>query len=472
MLRHQLAISALVLLLTASIFRVAQAQHLRQDAEAARLVRAMAGQLLEIAPLPGLSVAISRDGRTVFAEGFGFADFEAQRPVTTETRFRAASVSKVIAATALGRLMQEGRIDLDAPIQRYAPSFPATSHPITARHLAGHIAGMSHYTMMDRVEARFYPSITDALSVFAHVPQQSAPRATYRYSTHGFTLLSAAIEGAAETPFLAYVDAAVLKPLGMTSTAADMRASPHAELSALYTLRANRITRHAEVEDPSYKWAGGGFTTTPSDLIRLANGYLNGFLDSATVAQMWKSQELIDGSETGVGLAWRRSWDYAGRSVLEHAGAMQGARSVLSILPERRAAVAVMTNRDWSSAIEITAHMLALPFLDQRPKGAGITGSAEVTVEIVPGQGPPRSVPGVLTLSNGRGTLVAEGVSNALIHVAAHNVYAFIRPTGIYHATLEVVEGTVRGGVMSYGSPQRSPAYTNPPVIRFSGILR
>lgn len=432
----------------------------------------MASQLLETAPHAGLSLAISRDGRTVFAEGFGFADVEQRKPVTIATRFRAASVSKVITATALGRLMQERRIDLDAPIQRYVPSFPVKAHPITARNLAGHISGMPHYTGFERTEDRFYPSVTDALSVFAHLPMQSAPRVNYRYSTHGFTLLSAAIEGAAGKPFLEYLDESVLKPLGMTSTAPDLRASPHSELSAFYALREGRMSKLSETEDPSYKWAGGGLTSTPSDLLKLANGYLNGFLDSTTVREMWSSQRLDNGTETGIGLAWRRSWDFAGRPVVEHAGSMEGARSVISILPEQRMAIAVMANREWSSNIEITAHMLALPFINQRAKGAGISGTADVTVEFVPAQGPRRTAPGVLTLQNGRGSLVTEGETNTLIHVAAGNVYALVRPAGIYHATLEVVDGQIRGSVIAYASPRNSPANVNPPAISFSGVLR
>lgn len=462
-----LAIASLAVLFASEAARAQSA-----DAEASRLVREMATQLLSTAPHVGLSVAISRDGRTVFAEGFGYADLESRRPVTVNTRFRAASVSKVIAATALGRLMQERRIDLDAPVQRYVPTYPQKAHAITPRLLAGHISGLPHYTGIDRRENRFYGSVTDALSVFAHIPQQSPPRTFYQYSTHGFTLLSAAIEGAAGKPFLEYQEEAVLKPLGMTSTGPDLRAAPHPEMSTFYYFREGQLAKLTETEDPSYKWAGGGMTSTPSDLIKLANAYLNGFLSREVVTEMWQSQRLENGNETGVGLAWRRDWDFAGRPVMEHAGSMDGTRSVISIWPEQRAAASLMANREWSSAAELSAHMLALPFLDQRPRGAGITARADVTVEIMSAQGARRSVPGQLTMQDGRGTLVADSVTYQLIHVAAGNVYAFIRPQGIYHATLELRDGRISGRVIAYGSPQ--PRRIDPPnaVMTFSGALR
>jgi CubicO group peptidase (beta-lactamase class C family) len=146
----------------------------------------VAEQLLATARLPGLSVAVIRGDTLLFAQGFGFADVEARRPVTPATRFRAASVSKMITATALARLVQAGRLDLDAPVARYVPGYapltapagaasgpdvaspaatgpdtrpvtgrPVTGRPVTARLLAGHLAGVAHYTPADRIEPRF-----------------------------------------------------------------------------------------------------------------------------------------------------------------------------------------------------------------------------------------------------------------------------------------------------------------------------
>ena len=77
--------------------------------------------------------------------------------------------------------------------------------PIAARQLAGHLAGLPHYSDEDKREQRFYPSVLDALGIFAQVKLLSEPNTAYRYSTHGFTLLSAAIEGAAAQPFLEYL---------------------------------------------------------------------------------------------------------------------------------------------------------------------------------------------------------------------------------------------------------------------------
>lgn len=447
------------------------------DELASRLVRQMASELRAMAPLPGLSIAISRQGRVVFAEGFGYADIEDRTPVTQDTRFRTASVGKVITATALGRLVQEGRLRLDVPVQEYVLSYPAKAWPVTARQLAGHLSGVPHYSNADSLERRFYVSVVDALGVFAHVDLIAEPNTRYRYSTHGFTLLSAVIEGAAKEPFLEYMQRAVFGPLGMRSTGPDVRARPAAELATFYSWRDGALVRIQQPEDPSYKWAGGGLTSTPTDLLRRAAGYFNGFLDSATVSLMWTSQRLQSGGETGVGLGWRNGRDIDGRRVLEHAGSMEGSRTVVGIFPEERVAISLMTNREWSSTIEETAHMLALPFLAAPSPRPQPHGTFDVTVETVAVSGEKKAQRGTLTLTGERGELLVEQGSRdeqmfVLFYLHADDVYAFVRPDGIYRSSLAVIDSVLSGRVVGYGSPQLTSAPGNPPFMTFVGHRR
>jgi CubicO group peptidase (beta-lactamase class C family) len=92
--------------------------------------------------LPGLSVAVGVGGDLVWAEGFGWADLENRVPVAPETRFRIGTASMALTSAAAGRLIEEGRLDLDAVIQQYVPSFPGKPWPVTLRHLMGHVAGI------------------------------------------------------------------------------------------------------------------------------------------------------------------------------------------------------------------------------------------------------------------------------------------------------------------------------------------
>ena len=187
-------------------------------ADRAALVDRLADELLEIARLPGLSISILQDGEVVFARGYGLADVDTKTPVDTSTKFRAASVSKMITVTALARLYQAGKVDLDAPVQRYVPSWTGDTG-ITARLLAGHLAGIGHYQPQDRFDpTHHYASVTEALGTFMGSPRVGPPGAQYAYSTHGYTLLSAVIEAGAGTSFLASLGTEVFEPLGMTHT--------------------------------------------------------------------------------------------------------------------------------------------------------------------------------------------------------------------------------------------------------------
>ena len=98
------------------------------------------------ARVPGLSVAVAFRHQLLYSNGFGSADLEHRVPVTDRTVFRTASIAKPITATALMQLVEQGRVDLDAPIQKYCPAFPVKPWPITPRLILGHLAGIRHYT--------------------------------------------------------------------------------------------------------------------------------------------------------------------------------------------------------------------------------------------------------------------------------------------------------------------------------------
>lgn len=314
-----------------------------------------ASALREAAHLPSLSLAVLRDGEIVHAGAFGFADLEREVPATVDTRYRCASVSKVITVTALARLVADGRIDLDAPVARYVPSWPEAP-AITPRMLAGHLAGIAHYQEADRIEpGRHYGSVSEALAVFRESPRAAPPGEEYAYSTHGYTLLSAAIEGAAGRPFLQVLETEVFAPLGMGSSGPDLRATPHPDMSTLYGRAGVDPVPIREPEDPSYKWAGGGLVAAPSDLVRLADAYLSGVLPPEVVDEMWTSQTTAAGEETGVGIGWRIGEDPRGERVIHHSGSMGGARTTLVLYPERGEAIAIMTNITWPSDIRATA---------------------------------------------------------------------------------------------------------------------
>ncbi len=438
--------------------------------QAIELTRNMANELLKTSHMPGISVAISQKGKIVFAEGFGFADIANNIPVTTTTEFRTASVAKIITATALGKLVQDRKLNLDLPIQEYVPDFPVKEFPITARQLAGHLSGLPHYSGSNKIENRVYSSVQDALSVFSHESLLSKPDTKYRYSTHGFTLLSAVMEGASGSNYLDYMNDQVFKPLKMNHTEPDRRTQKlNHKAAKLYTVENGIQTEVKTPEEVSYKWAGGGLITTPTDLIHLANGYFNGFLRPDIVKMMFESQTLTSGEKTQVGIGWRISQDIDGRRVIEHAGSMQGARSVVCIYPDEQLVISMMVNAEWPSTIEETAHLLARPFLSQKRPKSFSTGDFIISTVSVNGRGKETVAKATLKLSDRTGAIVFEnGQQVPVIYLEENNVFALIRPDGIFYMTIDFNGQTLTGKAIAYGSQQSKCPISNPPFFKLT----
>jgi CubicO group peptidase (beta-lactamase class C family) len=297
---------------------------------------------------PGASVTVMKDGAVVWSEGFGWADIEQHVAVTPLTRFRIGSVSKSLTSIGLGLLVQERRIDLDAPIQLYVPSFPVKQAPITVRELAGHLAGIRHYRGNEMLIRRHYATVTEALDIFKDDTLLFTPGTRFSYSSYGFNLLSAAMERAAGESFVEFMTRRVFEPLGLRHTVAEYADSLILFRAHFYTPAdsGNGIV-NAPYVDNSYKWAGGGFLSTTEDLARVGQLLLDGaLLEPQTRQLLWTSQRTTDGKETGYGMGWFVNRDAAGRRRVYHSGGSVGGTAYLLIYPDQKLVLALLVNSD------------------------------------------------------------------------------------------------------------------------------
>lgn len=299
---------------------------------------------------PGLGIAVLVQGRVVWAEGFGFADLEQRVPVWPHTKMRIGSVSKSLTSAALGLLYEQHKLDLDAPVQKYVPSFPLKQHPITTRQLSGHLAGIRHYDGHEEAEmfnTRHYNTVLEGLSLFANDPLLFKPGEQYHYSSHGWNLLSAVVEGASGQDYLSYMQQQVFDPSGMRHTIADLNAQILPNRARFYVREEGGPWKNAPYVDNSYKWAGGGFLSTPEDLVRFGWAIMDGqLLRPETVKLFTTSQSTNDGKETGYGMGWTVSTDVRGRRQIGHGGGSVGGASRLMIFPDQRVVVAMIINTD------------------------------------------------------------------------------------------------------------------------------
>jgi len=301
--------------------------------------------------VPGLALAVAVDGKLVYSEGFGYADLEERVPAWPTTKFRIGSISKPLTAVALMELVEAGKVDLDAPVQKYVPSFPDKGALITVRMVAGHLGGIRHYKEGEFTMQKHYASVMEGLKIFEDDPLVSPPGTKFNYSSYGYNLLSAVVESASGENFLVYMQGRVFGPLGLVHTAADHNTQIVEERSRFYEIPKDGPVENAPYVDNSYKWAGGGFLSTSEDLVRFGSALLQpGFLKADTLKVMFTSQTTSAGEETGYGIGWSVGKSKSGKLVYEHAGGSVGGTSQLIIYPETRVVVALVTNlsdRKW-----------------------------------------------------------------------------------------------------------------------------
>jgi CubicO group peptidase (beta-lactamase class C family) len=308
-------------------------------------VDALVTAALERGHIPGAGVAIAMGNETVFQKGYGLSDVENSVPVTEKTRFRTASIAKPLTAVLAMRLVETGKFDLDAPVQKYVPEFPVKEWPLTPRHLLSHTGGVRHYGKPHESTGReYYPAIRDALRLFADDPLLFEPGTKFLYTTFGYNLLGAAAESAGGADFEKLLALHVTGPAGMGSTVIDSheRIIPHR--SRGYAMKGTEL-RNAALHDTSMKIPGGGLLSTPGDLVQFGIALNTGkLLQPATVAAMWTRQRTKDGQEIEYGQGWRVSESDAKPRVVSHSGAQAGTSTLLTLHPASGRAIAVMFN--------------------------------------------------------------------------------------------------------------------------------
>jgi len=293
--------------------------------------------------LPGMALAVSVDGETVWSEGFGYADLEGRVHVTPETRFRIASISKPMTSVAIAQLVEARRLDVDRPVQTYVPAFPEKRWTVTTRQLGAHLGGIRHYRDQEYLMARRFASVGDALTVFAADTLLHAPGTAYQYSSYGWNLISAIVEGASGEPFLAYMDRHVFGTMGMTDTVADWTDSLIVNRARPYVGTPGAFL-NAPYVDNSVKWAGGGFLSTPEDLLKLGAYVLSDTLGARSRTLLFTEQETTQGEGVEYGFGWVLREDADGRPTIGHSGGAVGGTSLLLVVPETRVVIVAATN--------------------------------------------------------------------------------------------------------------------------------
>ncbi|BBM03095.1 serine hydrolase [Microbulbifer sp. GL-2] len=331
--------------------------------------------------VPGISVAVGSSDGVQWAQGFGYSDLESKVPMTKKTKLRIGSVSKVMTASALMRLVEQGVIDLDTEVRTLVPEWPDNHSPISLRQLTNHTSGIRHYKIPDEFLLNIkYSNTIEALDIFKGDPLLFSPGVKKSYSTYGWTLLSAAMEGAKGKGFKEIVHSEVFDPLQLKKTTFDDAAPIIPKRQRAYSYFGGTLTNSPEVNS-SHKYAGGGILSTPKDVVKFALAHLEpGYLREDSLSKLFTKSHLSDGSEINIGVGWfigsedlvaeYASDEYEDLrrilqehpNIVSHSGLSIGSVSMLILCPDHQRAIAAIKNVDLETSADLTA--LSLRALD------------------------------------------------------------------------------------------------------------
>lgn len=225
--------------------------------------------------VPGLAFGIVQDGKLVHVEGIGVQDLDARRPVTADSAFRIASMSKAFTAYGILNLEAQGRLSLSDPADRHVPEMAGWAGGITVADLLHHTAGfVTDDPWGDRQQILSPAEFTAMLK--AGVPFQSAPGSQYEYSNFGYATLGRTITNVSGKPYQSFIGETVFTPLGMGSTTYDVFKVPDARLARGYRWENGKWSPEPMLKDGEFG-AMGGVVTTANDYAKWVAHLLSGW---------------------------------------------------------------------------------------------------------------------------------------------------------------------------------------------------
>jgi CubicO group peptidase (beta-lactamase class C family) len=302
--------------------------------------------------IPGVALAICRDGMVVKASGYGLANVELNVPVTPETIFQTGSVGKQFTSMAVMMLVEQGKIGLDDRITKYIRESPAAWKDVTVRNLLTHTSGIADYSgeqgTMGKGVIDFRKDYTEEqlIQAFANMPMDFAPGEKWSYSNTGYVLLGVIIRSATGRFYGDFLREKIFEPLGMSSTRIISEADIVSHRSGGYLLVNGEWKNQEWVAPTLNTTADGALYTNVLDLAKwdAALGE-HKLIKQSSYEEMWTPVKLNDGKTYPYGFGWEVTIKNDHR-VLAHDGAWQGFTMEIMRYVDGRLTVIVMTNLD------------------------------------------------------------------------------------------------------------------------------
>jgi CubicO group peptidase (beta-lactamase class C family) len=291
--------------------------------------------------IPGVSIAVVKDGKIIREQGYGLADLEQQVKVTPATVFQSGSVGKTFTAALVMLLAQDGKLSLDDHVSKYLANTPPSWDGITIRHLLSHTSGLGDpYGKLDLTKDY---SEAELIALEAQVPVLFAPGEKWSYSNMGYHLLGFICNKAGGKFYGDQLRERIFAPLGMgTRIISEADIIPHRAHG--YERKDGKLVNQAWVAPRLNTTADGSLYLTAHDLALWDLAlYGDQVLPASVRAASWTPARLNDGSATGYGYGWQL-FERNGHKAIAHGGAWQGFRAQLYRFVDDRLGVVVLAN--------------------------------------------------------------------------------------------------------------------------------
>ena len=295
---------------------------------------------------PGCAVSVTRDGMALLQRGYGLADIEQNIPITPQSAFYAASVSKQFTAAAIALLVARKQLSLDANVRNFVPELPDYGTPITVRHLVHHTSGLRDYLSLSPMSGAPEDAPLTEGDFLSMISRQRAlnftPGARYSYSNTGYVLLSLIVRKVSGLSLREFTTKELFTPLGMTNT---MFRDQHTSLIPRRATAYDTTSGGFRTRVPGFDLVGdGGLFTTAADLAKWNPTLLDRALDvSGLSAMMLTRGRLASGDSLGYAMGLNIG-TYRGLATVRHGGSYGGYRAAYAAVPSANMAVALLCN--------------------------------------------------------------------------------------------------------------------------------
>jgi len=298
--------------------------------------------------IPGLSIAIIKDGKIIKAAGYGFANVEKKIPATPETIYELASVTKQFVAAGTMLLVEQGKVKLDDPVAKYLHNTPVAWSNVTVRRLLSHTAGLKRD---DPLGLRSNPTDAEMFEAIAKMPLQSDPGKEWSYSNAGYNVWSFALAEQVNESWDKYLAEKIFKPLHMENTV-HIPAQPTSTNFAIGYM-TNSFTQWRRAPKTERTFASGGIASTVLDMAKWdAALYGEQILKRSSFDDLITPATLSDGkpvkTKTGwsYGLGWGVGTTVRGHKAMSHNGSRPGFSTYIMRCYEDKLTVVILCN-EW-----------------------------------------------------------------------------------------------------------------------------